>query len=561
LSTSALSYVHGGCARSLLGQTIGRCFDQMTDEAADRLALIVVHQNIRWTYWQLREEVDNFAAGLLALGLQPGDRVGIWAPNCAEWVVTQFATSKAGLVLVTINPAYRAAEVEFVLNRVDCRALVVAPSHKYSDYLSILAEIAPELNRAGSGELQATRLPALRHVIAIGERAPPSGRVFKDVSAGATDASRRELLRISDEAQIDDPINIQFTSGTTGAPKGATLSHNNILNNGFFVAEAMQLRASERVCIPVPLYHCFGMVMGNIGCLTHGAVMVYPDAGFNAVNTLATVEKEECNALFGVPTMFIAMLADPSFSGYKLDSLRTGIMAGASCPIETMRSVMSRMHMTGVTIAYGMTETSPVSFQSAIGDPVELRVSTVGRVHPHIEVKIVGPDGRILPRGEQGEICTRGYSVMLGYWGDDTATDRVIDNAGWLHTGDIGVLDGGGYCSIVGRIKDVVIRGGENIYPREVEEFLFGHELIRDVQVFGIPDPHFGEELCAWIILHANARLSEDEIVSYCRGRIAHYKIPRVIRFVDQFPTTVTGKVQKFAMREAMIQAVQVEAG
>jgi fatty-acyl-CoA synthase len=537
-----ISYVHGASGRPLIGETIGSFFDRMCAAHADRLALVVRHQEVRWTHGELKARVDAFAAGLLALGLDPGDRVGIWAPNCAEWAITQFATAKAGLILVNINPAYRLAEAEYALNKVACRALVTAVSHKTSDYLGMVRELR------GAG-----RLPALEHVITLGDDLHPGCLSFPQVAAAAGPADLARLAEIGPALQFDDPINIQFTSGTTGFPKGATLSHHNILNNGYFVGEAIGLQTGEKLCIPVPLYHCFGMVMGNLGCLTHGAVMVYPAEAFDPLSVLETVEAERCAALYGVPTMFIAILGHPDFARFDLTSLRTGIMAGSPCPVEVMRRVIGEMHMPEVTIAYGMTETSPVSFQSGTDDPLERRVSTVGRIQPHLEVKIVDADGRIVPRGEPGELCTRGYSVMLGYWDDPERTAEAIDAAGWMHTGDLATLDDEGFCNIVGRIKDMVIRGGENIYPREIEEFLYRHPAIQDVQVIGVPDPKYGEELCAWIVTRPGETLEAEAVRDFCRGQIAHYKIPRHIRFVEGFPTTVTGKVQKFAMREAMI--------
>jgi fatty-acyl-CoA synthase len=548
-----LSYVNGASTRPLLGQTIGAAFDAACAAHAGQMALISRHQKIRWTYAQMKERVDALAAGLLALGLEPGDRIGVWAPNCAEWALTQFATAKAGLILVNINPAYRLSEVEYALNKVGCKALVTAVAHKTSEYLHMLRELAPELSSARPGALQATRLPALRLVITLGEQEHAGALAFHQACDAGTPADMERLAQIGPGLQFDDAVNIQFTSGTTGFPKGATLSHHNILNNGFFVAEAIRLAPGERLCIPVPLYHCFGMVMGNLGCVTHGATMVYPSEGFDPLAVLETVEAEGCEALYGVPTMFIAMLGHERFSHFNLTSLRTGIMAGSPCPIEVMRQVIDRMHMPEVTIAYGMTETSPVSFQSAADDSLDHRVSTVGRIQPHLEVKIVDEAGRIVPRGATGELCTRGYSVMIGYWDDPERTAEALDAAGWMHTGDLATLDAEGYGNIVGRIKDMVIRGGENVYPREIEEFLYRHPAVQDVQVIGVPDVKYGEEICAWIVLRTGEALTPEAVREFCKGQIAHYKIPRHIRFVEGFPTTVTGKVQKFAMREAMI--------
>jgi fatty-acyl-CoA synthase len=550
---SQFSYVSGASTKPLLGQTIGDCFDATCAAHPDGMALISRHQKIRWTYAELKQRVDALAAGLLALGLEPGDRIGMWAPNCWEWAVTQFATAKAGLILVNINPAYRLSEAEYALNKVGCKALVTAIAHKTSEYLRMLRDLAPELSSARPGALQATRLPALRLVITLGDQEHAGCVAFHQALDAGTPADVARLAEIGPMLQFDDAINIQFTSGTTGFPKGATLSHHNILNNGYFVAEAIRLGPGERLCVPVPLYHCFGMVMGNLGCITHGATIVYPSEGFDPLAVLEAVEAEGCQALYGVPTMFIAILGHEKFSHFDLSTLRTGIMAGSPCPIEVMKQVIDKMHMPEVTIAYGMTETSPVSFQSGADDPLEVRVGTVGRVQPHLEVKIVDEAGRIVPRGEKGELCTRGYSVMIGYWDDPERTAEAIDTGRWMHTGDLATLDADGCGNIVGRIKDLVIRGGENVYPREIEEYLYRHEAISDVQVIGVPDPKYGEELCAWIVLKPGAELTPEAVRDFCQGQIAHYKIPRHIRFVEGFPTTVTGKVQKFAMREAMI--------
>jgi fatty-acyl-CoA synthase len=547
-----LSYVHGSSGPPLIGRTIGAYFDEVASRDGHEMALIVRHQGIRWTYRELKAQVDAMAAGLLALGLAPGDRVGIWAPNRFEWTVTQFATAKAGLILVNINPAYRVAEVEYALNKVGCKALVLARSHKTSDYLTMLRELAPELEGATAGNLKAARLPHLRVVVLL-DGAAAGCFNFAEIGGFGGTAEQTRLAQLAGELQFDDPINIQFTSGTTGFPKGATLSHHNILNNGFFVAEAIKLQRGERLCIPVPLYHCFGMVMGNLGCLTHSATMVYPGEGFDPLATLEAVEAERCAGLYGVPTMFIAELNHAEFKRFDLRSLRTGIMAGSPCPIEVMKRVVDEMNMAEVTIAYGMTETSPVSLQSGIDDPLDLRVSTVGKIQPHLEVKIVDANGRIVPRGTTGELCTRGYSVMLGYWDDGERTNEAIDAAGWMHTGDLAAMNAEGYCNIVGRIKDMVIRGGENVYPREIEEFLYRHPAIEDVQIVGIPDAKYGEELCAWIVVKSGTALDEGAVQDFCRGQIAHYKIPRHIRFVAGFPTTVSGKVQKYLIREAMV--------
>ncbi len=550
------SYVHGAITTPLLGETLGQNLDRTAAAWPGRPALIVPSQGVRYSYAELRERAEAFAAGLLALGLEPGDRVGIWSLNNAEWVVTQFATAKAGLILVNINPSYRPQELEFALNKVGCRALILATRFKTSDYIGMLEELAPELGASAPGALRAARLPGLEVVIQIGGQAPGT-YAFDDIAPLGT-GHRGRLAAIEARLQFDDPINIQFTSGTTGTPKGATLTHHNILNNGFFIGEAMHLTEQDRLCIPVPLYHCFGMVLGNLACTTHGTAMVYPPPGFDALATLETVAAERCTGLHGVPTMFIAELDHPRFGEFDLTSLRTGIMAGSPCPIEVMRRAVERMHLREITICYGMTETSPVSFQSSADDPLERRVSTVGRIHPHLEVKIVDAEGRIVPAGTPGELCTRGYSVMLGYWGDEGRTREAIDAARWMHTGDLATLDEEGFCNIVGRIKDVVIRGGENVYPREVEEYLYGHPAIQDVQCFGVADARYGEELCAWVKLRPGAALSEGELRAYCQGRIAHQKVPRHVRFVEEFPMTVTGKMQKYLMRAAMEQELGV---
>ncbi len=547
------SYVRGDTSPPLIGATIGAYLDDVARRDGTREALVIPHQAVRWTYADLKARSDDFAAGLLSLGLEPGDRVGIWAPNCAEWVVAQFATAKAGLILVNINPAYRTSELEHVLRAVECRALITATRFKSSDYLAMLIALAPELAE-DSDVLMSATLPALRHVITIGDEIHAGCALFAAISGHADEDVRRRLERVAATIDAHAPVNIQFTSGTTGLPKGATLSHRNLINNGFFVGEATGIEPGSRVCIPVPLYHCFGMVMGNLGCLTHAATMVYPGESFESSATLAAIEAEKCDVLYGVPTMFIAQLNHPEFAQCDVSSLRRGIMAGAPCPVEVMKEVMSKMHMTEITIAYGMTETSPVSFQSSRDDPLDLRVSTVGRVQPHLEVKIVGHDGNVVPRGEPGELCTRGYSVMLGYWGDEVRTKEAVDAGGWMHTGDLATIDEDGYCRIVGRIKDMVIRGGENIYPREIEEFLHRHPDVQDVQVVGVPDERYGEELCAWIVPRAGAILDEESIRAFCRGQVAHYKVPRYVRLVNGFPTTVTGKVQKFQIREQMIK-------
>lgn len=546
----SLSYVHGAHDVPLIGDTIGSFLAGVAARHGGNEALVVPHQGVRWSYAELDSRVTALAAGLLALGLRPGDRVGIWSQNCAEWVLVQFATARAGLVMVNINPAYRRTELEYVLGKVQCAALILAPSFKSSDYLAIVGDVVPELHASTPGRLHSASLPHLRHVIRLGTDTTPGMHNFDDL-LGAPDAARlEELAAIEAALQFDEPVNIQFTSGTTGAPKGATLTHHNILNNGFFVGEAMRLTDRDRLCIPVPLYHCFGMVLGNLACVTHGATMVFPGESFEPKAVLETVQAERCTGLHGVPTMFISLLDHPDFGRYDLSTLRTGIMAGSPCPAEVMGRVIERMHLAEITIAYGMTETSPVSFQSSVDDPVPLRVSTIGRVHPHLEVKIVDAAGRIVPRGVKGELLTRGYSVMLGYWGDEEKTREAIDAAGWMHTGDLAVIDAQGFATIVGRAKDMVIRGGENIYPREIEEFLYRHPKVLDVQCVGVPDRKYGEELCACIVLRPGMVADEDEIREFCQGRIAHYKVPRYVRFVSGFPMTVTGKIQKYLLRE-----------
>jgi len=550
LTDIADSYVCGIADAPLLGDTIGNSFDRAVRRWSDREALVSPSHDVRWTWRELAERVDALAAGFLALGLEPGARIGIWSLNRPEWTLTQFAAAKAGLILVTINPAYRLSELEFALAKVGCSAIVTATAFKTSNYMEMLTALLPELATSPPGDLRAARLPQLRTVIQIGGPRAPGTIAFEDVAGLGGPRHRETLAALGKTLQFDDPINIQFTSGTTGSPKGVTLTHHNILNNGYFVGRAMRLTETDRICIPVPLYHCFGMVMGNLASITSGAAMVYPGEGFDPLVTLQTVAQEKCTTLYGVPTMFIAELDHPRFSEFDLSSLRTGIMAGAPCPIEVMRRVNEQMNMREVTIAYGMTETSPVSFQSATDDPLERRVSTVGRIHPHVEVKVVDLEGRIVPRGERGELCTRGYSVMLGYWDETEKTADVLDANGWMRTGDLAVIDSEGYCNIVGRIKDMVIRGGENLYPREIEEFLYRHPKIQDVQIFGVADDRYGEELCAWIRPRAGETLTIEEVRGFCHGQIAHNKIPRYVEFVDAFPMTVTGKIQKFIMRD-----------
>ncbi|QHO73229.1 AMP-binding protein [Bradyrhizobium sp. CCBAU 051011] len=546
------SYVSGTADAPLLGDTIGRCLDQAAARWEKREALVSPSHDVRWTWKEFACHVDALAAGFLALGLERGARIGVWSLNRPEWTLTQFAAAKAGLILVTINPAYRLSELEFALAKVGCAAIVTATAFKTSNYMEMLNTLLPELATSRPGELKSARLPQLRAVIQIGGPKCPGTIAFEDVAQMGGTRHREQLSELSKTLQFDDAVNIQFTSGTTGSPKGVTLTHHNILNNGYFVGRAMRLTEKDRICLPVPLYHCFGMVMGNLASVTLGATMVYPGEGFDPLATLQTIEKEKCTALYGVPTMFIAELDHPEFARFNLKSLRTGIMAGAPCPIEVMKRVNNEMNMGEVTIAYGMTETSPVSFQSSTDDPLERRVSTVGRIHPHVEVKVVDLEGRVVPRGMRGELCTRGYSVMLGYWDEAEKTADVLDANGWMHTGDIAIIDTEGYCNIVGRIKDMVIRGGENLYPREIEEFLYRHPKIQDVQIFGVADDRYGEELCAWIRTRPGETLTAEEVRAFCQGQIAHNKIPRYVEFVDEFPMTVTGKIQKFLMREAV---------
>ena len=547
------SYVCGTSDQPLIYQTIGDTFDQAVLQWSEKEAIVVCHQDIRWSYRQLGEAVDEFAAGLLALDLEPGDRIGIWSPNNVEWVVAQFATAKAGLILVNINPAYRKGELSYTLRKVGCKALILAREFKSSHYVNMLLDIAPAIDSSESGKLKLPELPELRSLIVISDEPVDGMFRFSDVAGMAPVDASEQLVARALVSQPDDAINIQFTSGTTGLPKGATLTHFNVLNNGYFVGKAMNFTDQDRLCIPVPLYHCFGMVMSVLTSVLFGATMVFPSEAFEPLAVLEALSEEKCTALQGVPTMFIAELEHPDFASFDMSHLRTGTMAGAPCPIEIMRKVISKMNMAEVTIAYGMTETSPVSFQSASDDPLEKRVSTVGRIHPHVQVKIIDEQGAVVPRGISGELCTRGYSVMLGYWGDQEQTDEAIDEAGWMHTGDLAVIDDEGYCDIVGRVKDMIIRGGENIYPREIEEYLFQHPQIQEVAVFGIPDEKYGEAVVAWIRLRDGEGIDADGIREYCNEQIAYYKVPKHIFIVDEFPMTVTGKIQKFIMREKTI--------
>ncbi|MCX2780580.1 AMP-binding protein [Microbulbifer thermotolerans] len=555
MTDTLLSYTRGNSDLPLINMTIGDKFDQIAGDFPDNEALVVRHQGIRWTYREFRQQVDICARALLAVGINKGDRVGIWSPNCAEWVTLQLATAKIGAILVNINPSYRLHELEYALNHSQTRMLVLAERFKSSSYTEMLYELAPELRASPRGKLSAAKLPHLQIVANLSEGKHDGMWRWNDLLEEAEKVGAKHLQAVQQSLHFRDPINIQYTSGTTGFPKGATLSHHNILNNGYFVAESIKLTERDRLVIPVPLYHCFGMVMGNLGCLTHGATIIYPGEGFDPGAVLETVAEERATALYGVPTMFIAELEHPNFASYDLSSLRTGIMAGSICPAEVMKAVNHKMHMREVQIAYGMTETSPVSTQTAADDPFDKRVTTVGRTQPHLESKIIDPaSGETLPRGAIGELCTRGYSVMLGYWNNDEATRAAIDDDGWMHTGDLATMDEDGYIQIAGRIKDMVIRGGENIYPKEVEEFLFTHPAIADVQVTGVPDKKYGEELVAWVQLRTDAdAVSAEELREFCKGKITHFKIPRYFKFTDSFPMTVTGKIQKFKMREISI--------
>ena len=559
--TNALSYASGASDTGLLGITIGDMLDRTVAQHGTNEALVVRHQGIRWTYTEFGQRVDALARALMALGVERGERIGIWSTNRAEWTLTQFATAKLGAVLVNVNPSYLASELEYALNQSGCRYLILTDVFKTTDYNQILETVAPELRSGVPGALNLARLPELKVVITLGH-ARAGMLTWGELLACSDQVPAAALAARQAQLGFDDPINIQYTSGTTGFPKGATLSHHNILNNGYFVARLMNFSHRDRLVIPVPLYHCFGMVMGNLGCVTHGATMIYAEQAFDAHAVLSAVAEERATALYGVPTMFIAELALPNFADFDLTSLRTGIMAGAPCPVEVMRKVQSLMHMHEVAIGYGMTETSPVSTQTRIGTPLEKQVSTVGQVHPHVEIKVVDPEtGHTVPRGALGEFCTRGYSVMLGYWSNAEATSAAIDVSHWMHTGDLAVMDVDGYVNITGRIKDMIIRGGENVYPREIEEFLYRHPSIKEVQVIGVPDPKFGEELMAWIQLADGAVLTEAEVKAFCQGQIARYKVPRYVKFVDSFPMTVTGKIQKFVMRKQSVAELGLDPG
>ncbi|MDM5099895.1 AMP-binding protein [Aeromonas salmonicida] len=550
--TSLLSYRTGPCDQPLLHQTIGEYLQEIAERFSDRPAVVVRHQQIRWNYREYLIQIDRLALGLLALGIQPGDRVGIWSPNNIEWCLVQFATARIGAIMVCINPAYRNYELEFAINNVGCRALICASAFKGSDYLAMLNELAPELASSPPGQLVSARLQSLEMVIRLGEAQTPGMLNFSAVQALGDAQDPAWLARVAATLKPDDAINIQFTSGTTGSPKGATLSHGNILNNGRQVARGMAFSEQDRLCIPVPLYHCFGMVLGNLVCISVGACALFPSEAFDPVATLQTVSEERCTALHGVPTMFIAELELPGFAEFDLSSLRTGIMAGAICPEPLMRKVQTLMHMTEVTIAYGQTECSPINHMTAIDAPLDKRVTTVGRALDHTEIKLIDPSGELVPIGERGEICCRSKGVMQGYWQDPVKTAETIDDEGWLHSGDIGIMDEEGYVQIVGRSKELIIRGGENIYPREIEDRLYDHPAVQDAAVFGVDSERYGEEVCAWVKLRPDQMVSEEEIKHFLSGRIAYFKVPRYIRFVEEYPMTVTGKLQKFKMREAM---------
>lgn len=549
-----ISYTCGTSSEPLLGLTIGDAFDQIVEKYPNNEAIVSVHQNIRYTYLQLQEKVDQCAKAFMAIGIKKGDRVGIWSPNCAEWLITQISTSKIGVILVNINPAYRLQELEYALHQSGCRAIVIADKFKTSDYTEMIYALVPEVKSSKGQIVDCQRLPKLKRVISLAKNEHKNMLMWSDFMEGGNTINDEKLTHEQANLSFDEAINIQYTSGTTGYPKGATLSHHNILNNGYLVAKIQKFTDKDRLIIPVHLYHCFGMVMGNLGCITHGATMIYPSDSFDPIRVLEAVQAEKATSLYGVPTMFFAELNHPNFAKYDMSSLRTGVMAGSLCPPELMKRINAEMNMTEMEIAYGMTETSPVSTQTRHDAPFDKRVSTVGSIMPHTEIKIVDPEnGQVMPIGEKGELCTRGYCVMLGYWNDPEKTAESIDTARWMHTGDLATMNEDGYISIVGRIKDMIIRGGENVYPREIEEFLSKHESIESAQVIGVPDEKFGEEICAWVQLSEGEKLSADDIKYYCRGQIAHFKIPRYIKFVNEFPMTVTGKIRKVEMRRISV--------
>ena len=558
-NTTELSYFKGANEPGLVDETIGQRLAKTVAKFPERQALISRHQGIRWTYREYAEKIESLATGLLALGIEPGDRVGIWAPNCYEWCVTQFATARIGAILVNVNPAYRVFELEYALNKSGCKAIVTAEAFKSSRYVEMLQDLAPELEHCKPGALEAAKLPQLKTIIRMGEERTPGMFNYADVCGFGGTAELEKLADVEASLSPRDIINIQFTSGTTGNPKGAALTHYNILNNANQVAQGMKFTEDDRLVIPVPMYHCFGMVLGKLACIASGATAIFPSDAFEPRQVLEAVEAEGATALHGVPTMFIAELEHPEFKRFDLSTLRTGIMAGAPCPVEVMKKVINRMNMAEVLICYGQTECSPVNHMTLADDPIEKRVESVGHAVPHLEVKIVDENGEIVPFGERGDICSRGYAVMKGYWGDAEKTAETVDEDGWLHSGDLGVMDEEGYVAVVGRLKDMIIRGGENIYPREIEEFLFTHEKIQDAKVIGVPDEKFGEEVCAWVQLKEGETLSEEEIRAFCKKNIAYFKVPRYIRLVTGFPMTVTGKIQKFKMRETMQDLLRKE--
>lgn len=552
------SYMTGEGSGQLLYETIGTCLDRIIAKNQDKTAIVVRHQNKRASWAEFKSDIENLAAGLLALGVQPGDRVGIWGPNSYEWVLTQFATAKIGAIMVCLNPAYRLFELEYALGKVECSVVIIAEKFKSSDYLAMMNELLPEIASSEPGALNCTRLPHIKAVIRMGDEATAGMLNFDQVCNYGGEAEKQQLLLLATSLRPDDPINIQFTSGTTGAPKGATLSHVNILNNAYNTAKGMRFSSGDSLCIPVPLYHCFGMVLGVLACTSVGATMVFPSDAYDPLLTLKVVQEERCTGLHGVPTMFITQLDHPEFANFDLSSLRTGVIAGAPCAETLMTRIIDDMHMDQVLIGYGQTELSPINHMTLPDDSLENRTQTVGRPIPYVEVKIVDQDDRVVPIGEQGEICTRGYSVMKGYWNDEEQTAETIVN-GWLHSGDLGTMDKHGYVRITGRMKDMIIRGGENIYPREVEEFLYTHPSISEVQVFGIPDDKLGEQVCAWVQLKPGQSMSTDELVEFCRNKIAHFKIPQHVRVVEEFPMTVTGKIRKVEMRETMIDELCIQ--
>ncbi|NPV62919.1 MAG: AMP-binding protein [Methanotrichaceae archaeon] len=554
------SYAFRGSEKPLIGKTIGELFDEIVEKYPDNDALVSLHQDLRYTYRQLRQEVDRAAKGFIALGFKKGDRLAIWSTNIAEWIITQFATAKAGIILVNINPAYRTHELDYALRQSESQALLLLDRFKTSDYVEMFYKVCPEARESRPGQIRSEKLPFLRTAVLLRGQKPSGMYSWEQVLKMGDEVDDSILQERAEQLDFDDPINIQYTSGTTGFPKGVVLTHHNILNNGYFIGECMNFTEKDRLCIPVPFYHCFGMVLSNMACMTHGATMVLPAEYFDPVSTMKGVEKEGCTALHGVPTMFVAELEHPDFHKYDFSTLRTGIMAGSPCPIEFMKKVNTLMNMREVVITYGQTEASPGITMSSTDDPLEMRVTTVGRPMPHTEMKIVDPKtGKMMPKGETGEICARGYAIMRCYYNNPHATDQVIDEQGWLHTGDLGQLDESDYCKITGRLKDMVIRGGENIYPREVEEFLYTHPAVSDVQVIGVPDPKFGEELMAWVKLKEGQSATAEEIKAFCKGKIAHFKVPRYVKFVDSFPMTVTGKIQKYKMREESIKELGLE--